>query len=117
MCEVEQCLIECRGLLGPSGHSGQELPANPTYKQLVRFLTTMMHTLLDGTLTVKSVKLQVVDDMDATVETADKRTTTGKTTRKRREKVMDYALEFKAPKNPKSIPYTALERVGHLTPI
>ena len=112
--EVERCLTECRGLLGPSGHSGQELPANPTYKQLVQFLTTMMHTLIDGTLTVKSVKKQVVD---GTVQTADKRIKSGTTTRKKRERVMEYELEFKAPKNPKSIPYTALERVGHLAPI
>ena len=112
--EVEQCLTECRGLLGPSGHSGKELSAKPTYKQLVQFLTTMMHTLIDGTLTVKSVKKQVVD---GTVQTADKRIKSGTTTRKKRERVMEYELEFKAPKNPKSIPYTALERVGHLAPI
>jgi len=54
--EVEQCLAECRGLLGPSGHSGKELSVSPTYQQLVRFLTDMMHTLIDGTLTVKSMR-------------------------------------------------------------
>jgi hypothetical protein len=74
----------------------------------------MMHTLIDGTLTVKSTKKRSVD---GTVEIADKRTTTGKTTRKQRENVMEYELEFKPPKNPKSVAYTALERVSHLAPI
>jgi len=108
--EVEQCLTECRGLLGPSGLSDKELPVNPTYQQLVRFLTTMMHTLIDGTLTVKSVKLQTVD-------ATNERFKCGKTTRKKREKVMEYELEFKPPNNPMSVAYTALERVSHLTSI
>ena len=54
--EVEQALRDCRALLGPSDWSCNELQTNPTYAQLLRFLTAMMHTLVDGKLTVANVK-------------------------------------------------------------
>ena len=109
--DVEEALRECRALLGPSGWNGKDLHENPTYAQLLRFLTDMMHALVDGTLTVKSVKRRTTEKK---VETADKRTKSGKTTRKQQQKVMEYELQFNAPQKPKSDAFTALDRVGHL---
>jgi hypothetical protein len=109
--DVEEALRECRVLLGPSGWNGIDLHENPTYAQLLRFLSDMMHALVDGTLTVKNVKRCTTEKK---VETTDKRTKSGKTTRKKQVKVMEYELQFNPPEKPNSDPFTALDRVGHL---
>ena len=64
----------------------------------------MMHTLVDGKLTVTKVKKRATKE---TIELTHAKTKSGKTTRKEREKVMEYELKFVAPEAPKSAPYTA----------
>jgi hypothetical protein len=112
--EVAKTLKECRVLLGPSAWNGNDLPANPTYQQLMRFLTAMMHVLVDGTLEVTSTKRKASGKQ---VEVNHNGTKSGKTTRRRREKIMEYKLKFEYPDKTMSEPYTALERVAHLTDI
>jgi len=109
--EVEQSLRECRVLLGPSGWSCKDLPNNPTYRQLIRFLTVMMHSLIDGTFAVTSVKKHVVEGK---VKTKDKKCKSRQSTRTKRENMMEYALQFEVPTKVKSAPYSAFDRVGHL---
>ena len=111
---IVNCLRECRVLLGTSGWNGKDLSPSPTYKQMVRFLSDMLTVLIDGTFTTMSVTKKTVD---VTVEVADTRRKSGKTTRKKREKVMDYELQFEVPEKPKGAAYTALERIEHLTPL
>jgi hypothetical protein len=113
---IGDCLRDCRVLLGPSGWGDRDLPRDPTFQQTIRFLTDMMYVLVDGNLTVTSMK-RIAMATDTKVETTDNRRKSGKTTQRKREKVMDYELKFYPPPNPKSQPYNALERFTHLVPI
>ena len=116
--ELHKTLNDCKVLLG-TGYSGHDLPASPTYAQLLQFLTNMMSTLVDGTLKVDTERPIVKVATQTTVETADARTKSGKTTRKKQERVVGYKLNFLAPDERKvqSQPFTALERIQHLLPI
>ena len=118
---LEDNLRECRTLLGPSGWSGQDLHENPTFTQLLQFLTNMLNVLVDGTFTRDNDRPARRVATQTTIETADKRTQSGKTTRKKRERITNYKLTFVAP-NPQSplmlhsLSYSALQRIEHLSP-
>ena len=75
-----------------------------------------MSLLVDGTLKRDSLKKVATQ---TTVETADTRTKSGKTTRKQQERLVGYKLLFLPPdlKKVQSQPFTALERVKHLLPL
>jgi len=110
---VKECLHTCRVLLGPD-HPGRELPANPTYQQLHRFLADIILALMDGTFTrVSEKKVRT----DTKVETTDKRTKSGKTTRSKQERVLEYEIRFNPPPNTKGVAYNALERVSLMLPL
>ena len=81
---------------------------------MVRFLSDMLNVLIDVTFTTMAVTRKTAD---VTIEVADTRKKSGKTTRKKHEKVMDYKLQFEVPEKPKGAAYTALERIEHLTPL
>ena len=78
-----------------------------------------MSLLVDGTLKIDKERPIVKVATQTTVETADTRTKSGKTTRKARERIVGYKLNFLAPDEEKvqSQPFTALERVKHLLPL
>ena len=116
--ELQAALFECRALLA-ANWSGKDLPETPTYAQLLQFLTNMMSLLVDGTLKIDKDRPIVKVATQTTVETADTRTKSGKTTRKARERIVGYKLNFLAPDSKKvqSQPFTALERVKHLLPL
>ena len=113
--ELQAALFECRALLA-ANWSGKDLPETPTYAQLLQFLTNTMSLLVDGTLKRDSLKKVATQ---TTVETADTRTKSGKTTRKQQERLVGYKLHFLPPdlKKVQSQPFTALERVKHLLPL
>ena len=113
---LQESMRECRTLLALNW-SGQNLPENPTYPQLLQFLTNLLSVLIDGSLEKDKDKPTKKVATRTTVETADKRRKSGKTTRKQRERITGYKLNFVAPENPESEPYTALQRVEHLLPI
>ena len=116
--ELQAALLECKALLA-ANWSGKDLPESPTYAQLLQFLTNMMSLLVDGTLNIDKERPIVKVATQTTVETADTRTKSGKTTRKARERIVGYKLNFLAPdeKKVQSQPFTALERVKHLLPL
>ena len=111
---IGNCLRRCRILLGPSGWNGQELPENPSFRQLHRFLIDMILVLIDGTLTQTSEKKVATTSK---IETADTRYKSGKTTRAKRERILTYEIQFKPPKTTKGVAYNALQRVKHLVPL
>ena len=88
--------------------------ANPTFKQLLQFLTNMMGVLVDGTFVSTSAKRVATREK---IETPDGRAKSGKTTRNKQERIVEYELQFQAPLTCESKPYTALERIDHLIPI
>ena len=113
---LQASLRECRALLALHW-SGENLPENPTYPQLLQFLTNLLSVLVDGSLQKDKDKPSKKVPTQTTVETTHKGTKSGKTTRKQRERITGYKLNFAAPKTPKSQPYTALQRVEHLLPL
>jgi hypothetical protein len=108
---IGNCLRRCRTLLGPSDWNGRELPENPTFQQLHRFLADMISTLIDGTLTQTSEKkIKTATKF----ETTHAKTKSGKTTRSKQERILTYEIQFKPPKTTKGVAYNALQRVEHL---
>ena len=112
--EIITCLQTCKTLLGVDA-SGKDLTANPDYKQLSKFLSDMLTTLIDGTFATTSTKQVTIPSIK--VETSHSCTKSGKTTRSKRECVMQYELQFKPPSKPTGVAYTAIERIEHLKPI
>jgi hypothetical protein len=110
--EVNSLLRECRVMLGPEGWSDKELSVDSSYKKLVGFLTTVMNVLIDGTLVVESTKKVPTDE---TVQVSDNRRKTGATTRKKREKLMEYSLNFRPQEKTRGVSYSAMDRIAHLT--
>ena len=114
--ELQTALKECRDLLA-ANWCGKNLPETPTYAQLLQFLTTMMSVLVDGTFRVDEDQPIKKVATETTIETSDKRRKSGKTTRKARERIVGYKLNFLAPDKVRSYAFTALERIGHLLPL
>ncbi len=112
--EIANCLRTCKTLLGIDA-SGKDLSVNPNYKQLSKSLADMLITLIDGTLATTSVKKVAIPGIK--VETSHLNTKSKRSTRSKRERVMQYELQFKPPNKPISVSYTAIERIEHLNPI
>ena len=110
--EVNGLLQECRILLGPEGWKGKDLSVDSSYRELVGFLTLMMNNLIDGTLILDSIRKVSTTE---TVIVNHSETKSGKTTRKAREHVMTYKLNFIPQEKTRGVSYSATERIDHLT--